>query len=51
MMILFTTGMLDSGCQVSSAFKPIWAHQPRHVEEFLQATEPVFEEINEALKK
>jgi|LWDU01.1.fsa_nt_gi glutamate-1-semialdehyde 2,1-aminomutase len=50
-MTLFTTRMLNSGFIASSAFNPTWAHQPRHVSAFLQAAEPVFEEITEALEK
>ena len=51
LMTLFTTRMLGSGFLASSAFNPTWAHQPRHVSAFLQAAEPVFEEISEALEK
>ena len=51
LMTLFTTRMLNSGFLASSAFSPTWAHQPQHVSAFLQAAEPVFEEITEALEK
>ena len=51
LMTLFTTRMLDCGFLASSAFNPTWAHQPRHVSAFLQAAEPVLEEITEALVK
>jgi len=51
LMTLFTTRMLNSGFLVSSAFNPTWAHQPRHVDAYIQVAESVFQEITEALEK
>ena len=51
LMTLFTTRMLNSGFLASSALNPTWAHQPRHVDAYIQAAESVFQEITEALEK
>ena len=51
LMTLFTTRMLDEGFLATSGFNPTWAHQTRHVDDYFNKAESVFEELLESLKK
>ena len=48
---LWTVRMLDRGFLVAGGFYPTFAHQETHVEQFLEACEPVFQELAEAIQK
>ena len=50
-MTFFTRRLLNIKFIASSAFNSTWAHQPQHISAFLQAAEPMFEEITEAPQK
>ncbi|MCY3775959.1 MAG: aminotransferase class III, partial [Candidatus Aminicenantes bacterium] len=39
------------GFLVAGGFYPTFAHQETHVEQFLEACEPVFQELAEAIQK
>ena len=49
LMTLFTTRMLDHGFLAAGAFNATMAHEPRHVEQSLEAAAIVFDEIHEAI--
>ncbi len=46
---LVTARMLDRGYLTGSGFYPSYAHQERHVSDYLRAMEPVFVEVAEAI--
>ena len=50
LMTLFTTRMLNSGFLASSALNPTWAHQPRHIDAYIQVAESVFQGSKKSLK-
>ena len=47
---LWTVRMLRHGFLVSDGFYAMWAHQDQHVDAYLAACDPVFEELGQALK-
>lgn len=51
LMTLFTTRMLDHGFLAAGAFNATMAHEPRHVEQYLEAAAIVFGEIREATER
>ena len=48
---LWTVRMLDRGYLVAGEFYPTLAHQEKHVEQFVKACEPVFQELGKAIQK
>ena len=51
LMTLFTTRMLDHGFLASGGFNPTMAHEPSHVERYLEAAGVVFAEIEESVER
>ncbi len=51
LMTLFTRRMLDRGFLAGAGFNATMAHEPRHVECFMTAAGPVFEEIADAIDR
>ena len=49
LMTLFTMRMLDHGFLAAGGFNPTMAHEPRHVETYLEAAKDPFLEIREAI--
>lgn len=49
LLTLFTTRMLDHGFLAGPGFAPTLAHQPHHIDAYLQAVEQVLPEIGEAI--
>ena len=47
---LWTVRMLAAGFLVGGSFLPTWAHQNEHVDAFIEACDPVFAEISQAIK-
>jgi glutamate-1-semialdehyde 2,1-aminomutase len=50
LLTLFTIRMLDHGFLASAGFNPTLAHQPRHVDGYLDAAAEVFVEIAQAIE-
>ena len=48
---LWTVRMLDRGFLVSGGFYPMLTHEQEHVERFLEACDPVFAELGDAIQQ
>ena len=51
LVTLLTVRMLSRGFLAGGGFYPTLAHEPRHVDAYLAAAEPVFAELAEAIAK
>ena len=51
LMTLFSTRMLDHGFLASGGFNPTMAHEPSHVERYLESAGGVFAEIQESMER